>query len=69
MEKVKNILGDYYLSKLESGWQDTRDENYCWRVRDGDGNIVAHYTMDWSAQIYQFGKPEGESISIVSWAD
>lgn len=54
---------DYYPNELS----DTRDEGYCWRVVDEDGEIVTHLTMDWSAYLYEEGMDTDDEIRIIFW--
>lgn len=55
------------MPSIPDGLEDTRDEGYCWRVVDGDGDVVTHLTMDWSAFLYEKGITGTDDVHIVFW--
>lgn len=55
------------LPNIPTGLEDTRDEDYCWRIVDTDGETVTYLTMDWSAKMYEDGMSEENNVRIVSW--
>lgn len=46
---------------------DTREDGYCWVVRDEQGAVVAYLTTDLSAAIYSQSKPRSEEVIILYW--
>lgn len=47
--------------------EDTRDNNYCWRVYDGQEDRTTHWTKDYTADTKQKTDPPNRDMTIIYW--